>query len=137
MQVQGFDPYELSERLSLVKEDVAANTRRLRESRERLEGTRARWMSSRSLREASHDSAYIRLLARFESQPVIEQAKGILMAESHCTPDDAFDMLRRASQRQNIPVRELAARIVMRAANSSNGRPAASPSPPGPGPQRP
>lgn len=40
------------------------------------------------------------------------------MAQSHCSPDDAFDLLRRASQRLNVPVRELAAQIV---ANTAAG----------------
>jgi response regulator NasT len=43
--------------------------------------------------------------------PVIEQAKGILMAQHGCGPDEAFDLLRRASQRFNVPVRVLAARL--------------------------
>jgi hypothetical protein len=46
--------------------------------------------------------------------PVIEQAKGILMAQHSCDPDEAFDLLRRASQRFNVPVRVLAARLVHR-----------------------
>src|SRR5262249_60636159 len=44
--------------------------------------------------------------------PVIEQAKGILMAQHDCGPDEAFDLLRRASQGFNVPVRVLAARLV-------------------------
>jgi hypothetical protein len=44
--------------------------------------------------------------------PVIEQAKGILMAQHGCGPDEAFDLLRRASQRFNVPVRSLAVRLV-------------------------
>jgi hypothetical protein len=63
-------------------------------------------------------SAQARLLARMESMPVIEQAKGVLMVQSGCSPDEAFDLLRRASQRANIPVRELAAQIVARTARS-------------------
>jgi len=43
--------------------------------------------------------------------PVIEQAKGILMAQHSCGPDEAFDLLRRASQQFNVPVRVLAARL--------------------------
>lgn len=58
----------------------------------------------------------IRLMARLATMPVIEQAKGIIIAQSHCGEDDAFDMLRRASQRSNVPVRDLAARIVAQAA---------------------
>jgi hypothetical protein len=45
---------------------------------------------------------------------VIEQAKGILMAQHGCGPEEAFDLLRRASQRFNVPVRVLAARLVHR-----------------------
>ena len=53
--------------------------------------------------------------------PVIEQAKGILIAQTGCTPEEAFDMLRRASQRSNVRVSELAAGIVDRAV--TKGRP--------------
>jgi ANTAR domain-containing protein len=49
---------------------------------------------------------------KLESQPVIEQAKGILTARSHVTPDEAFDMLRRASMRSNRKLRDVAAGIV-------------------------
>ncbi len=60
------------------------------------------------------EAAYARLLARLQTMPVIEQAKGILMAESRCSPDDAFTMLRAASQRSNTKVRDLAEEIVGR-----------------------
>ena|SRR5215469_2212164 len=63
-------------------------------------------------RDLLEHSAYARLVAKVESLPVIEQAKGIIMAESGCTADKAFDALRRASQRLNLPVRDLAASIV-------------------------
>ena len=58
-----------------------------------------------------------------ESRAVIEQAKGMLMARSpEMTPDDAFDLLRRASQRENVKLREIARRIVDRKPmTSSNG----------------
>ena len=49
------------------------------------------------------------------SRAVIEQAKGILMARSpELSPDDAFDVLRKASQRENVKLREIAQRIVDR-----------------------
>src|SRR5262249_57504615 len=57
-------------------------------------------------------SAYARLQAQSATMPVIEQAKGILMAQHGCGPNEAFDLLRRASQRFNVPVRVLAARLV-------------------------
>jgi AmiR/NasT family two-component response regulator len=52
------------------------------------------------------------LQRQLASQPIIEQAKGILMAQSRCDADQAFDMLRRASQRTNTKLREVAAEIV-------------------------
>jgi hypothetical protein len=62
---------------------------------------------------------YARLQARLETMPVIEQAKGIIMAQSRLGEGEAFDMLRRASQRSNIPVRDLAARIVAKASGTA------------------
>src|SRR5262245_18401383 len=50
--------------------------------------------------------------AQLDTMPVIEQAKGILMAQQDRGPDETFDLLRRASQRFNVPVRVLAARLV-------------------------
>ena len=49
------------------------------------------------------------------SRAVIEQAKGGLMARSpHMSADEAFDVLRKASQRENVKVRDIAQRIVDR-----------------------
>jgi len=80
-------------------------------------------LSSAAGRERMRRSRFIRLLARMETMPVIEQAKGIIMAQSSCGEAEAFDILRRASQRYNVPVRDLAAQIVARAA--ARGGPAA------------
>jgi AmiR/NasT family two-component response regulator len=52
------------------------------------------------------------LRASLESRPVIDQAKGILMAQHGCSPDEAFGLLRAASQRDNRKVRDLAQAIV-------------------------
>jgi AmiR/NasT family two-component response regulator len=49
-----------------------------------------------------------------ESRAMIEQAKGIVMATSHCGPDDAFAILVRASQRENRKLRDLASDMVTR-----------------------
>jgi GAF domain-containing protein len=47
------------------------------------------------------------------NRAVIEQAKGMLMARSPgLDADGAFEMLRRASQRENVKLREIARRIV-------------------------
>ena len=47
-----------------------------------------------------------------ESRAVIEQAKGVLMAQRGFDADEAFDMLRDASQRYNRKLRDIAAGIV-------------------------
>lgn len=46
------------------------------------------------------------------SREVIGEAKGILMQQQSCTRDEAFDILRRASQRENRKLRELAESLV-------------------------
>jgi AmiR/NasT family two-component response regulator len=42
----------------------------------------------------------------------IEQAKGIVMAERLCTPDQAFDVLVTMSQESNVPLRDVARALV-------------------------
>ena len=46
------------------------------------------------------------------TRDIIGQAKGILMAQSHLTSDEAFDLLRRASQRLNQKLVVVAESIV-------------------------
>ena len=46
------------------------------------------------------------------SRATIDQAKGILMAQHGVGADEAFDILRRASQRENRTLRELAQETV-------------------------
>jgi GAF domain-containing protein len=53
-----------------------------------------------------------------ESRAVIEQAKGILMALQGVHADVAFDILRRASQRENRKLRDIAQRLVDRTTGS-------------------
>lgn len=52
------------------------------------------------------------LRAALESRTLIGQAQGILMARENIGEDDAFDIMRRASQRTNRKLREIAADIV-------------------------
>jgi GAF domain-containing protein len=57
------------------------------------------------------DQAHNMRLA-MESRAVIEQAKGVLMAQRGVTAQQAFDMLRDASQRYNRKLRDIAAGVV-------------------------
>jgi hypothetical protein len=52
------------------------------------------------------------LQTAMDSRAQIEQAKGVLMASRHCTPEEAFQMMVQASQRNNEKLRVIAARIV-------------------------
>jgi GAF domain-containing protein len=47
-----------------------------------------------------------------ESRAVIEQAKGVLMAQRHIDAEQAFEVLREASQRYNRKLRDIAQGIV-------------------------
>jgi GAF domain-containing protein len=58
-----------------------------------------------------------RLGEAMKSRATIEQAKGILMGAQRCGPEEAFELLTRASQRENVKLREIASRIVDSAAH--------------------
>jgi transcriptional regulator with GAF, ATPase, and Fis domain len=61
-----------------------------------------------ALSSAMHDEQMDEAL---RSRDVIGQAKGILMAREGLTADQAFEMLRQASQRLNVKLRQLAEEI--------------------------
>jgi GAF domain-containing protein len=50
-----------------------------------------------------------------EHRAVIEQAKGIIMGERRCSPDEAFAILSKISQDSNRKLRDVAAALVSRA----------------------
>ncbi|HYA51027.1 MAG TPA: ANTAR domain-containing protein [Streptosporangiaceae bacterium] len=52
---------------------------------------------------------------------MIEQAKGIVMAQQGCRPEEAFDLLHRASQRANVRVHVLAVQVVEHLVSSQDG----------------
>ena len=54
-----------------------------------------------------------------QSRAEIEQAKGIIMATTRCTPDEAFDLLVRQSQQQNRKLREIAGEVVANASRKA------------------
>jgi GAF domain-containing protein len=55
-----------------------------------------------------------------ETRAVIEQAKGILVAQQHCTPEQAFELLTRLSQTTHRKLRDCAADLV---ASTAEDRP--------------
>ncbi|MEU6591613.1 ANTAR domain-containing protein [Streptomyces sp. NPDC046881] len=46
-----------------------------------------------------------------DSRPVIDQARGVLMAAHGCGPEQAWEILREASQRSNVKLRRVAAAV--------------------------
>jgi ANTAR domain len=101
-----------TDRLEDVRREFDAQALRFEQARARLRATLEHSKEGRSQREILHDSAFARLQARLETMPVIEQAKGIVMAQNRCGPQEAFDLLRRASQRANVKISVLAAHMV-------------------------
>jgi GAF domain-containing protein len=56
-----------------------------------------------------------------ETRAVIEQAKGILVAQRHCTPEQAFELLTRLSQTTHRKLRDCAADLVTSTAEDRAG----------------
>jgi hypothetical protein len=82
------------------------------EARARARTTRHQVRTGRSRRQERGEPAFARLQARLGTMPAIEQAKGIVMAQQRCGPEEAFDLLRQASQRTNVKLHVLAEEIV-------------------------
>ena len=108
------------ERLRSVRLEAQALRQTSQQAIARARATRYLTRRGRPQRQVLRDSAYARLLARQETMAVIEQAKGIIMAEQRCGPYEAFDLLRRVSQQANVKLREVAAQIVEHVASSGN-----------------
>lgn len=103
----------------LLAGQLQASRRRAQENWQLIQAAWNRAHQIRAVRLAARTdqgrlrySAYSRTQAKLASMPLIEQAKGIIMAQRGWSEDQAFDALRRASQRENVKVRDLAARIV-------------------------
>jgi hypothetical protein len=103
---------EARSRLDAARSEFDTQVRRFEDVRARLETTLDQVRNGRPQREVLRESTLARLQARLDTMPVIEQAKGILMAQYRCRPEEAFDLMRRASQRANVKVNVLAAQIV-------------------------
>jgi GAF domain-containing protein len=56
--------------------------------------------------------------AAMASRAVIEQAKGVIMAQNRCDADRAFEILRQASMGRNVKLRQLAASLVDQVAST-------------------
>jgi len=91
----------LAGKLQAARQEARGNWQLIQDACGRAEQIRADRVAARTDPDRIRYSAYARLQERLASMPVIEQAKGILMAQYGWPEDQAFDALRRASQRDN------------------------------------
>jgi transcriptional regulator with GAF, ATPase, and Fis domain len=75
------------------------------------------------LRIAEEHSENANLRIALTSRSVIDQAIGILVAQQQCSVEDAFALLRHASQGRNVKLRDVAAQIVASAQRRAPGKP--------------
>jgi GAF domain-containing protein len=82
------------------------------------EDVAARWAGQAAgalavaLRIAASDDRVEQLRGGLDTRTVIGQAIGLLMAQERCTAEQAFGLLRVASQRRNVKLRDVAAQMV-------------------------
>jgi hypothetical protein len=67
-----------------------------------------------AIRLAAQSAKIAQLQEALASRSTIDQALGVLMTQNHCTRDQAFAILRRASQNRNVKVRDVAGAIIER-----------------------
>lgn len=116
----------LAGRLRATRTEIQETLQHLQAARDRTDQICELWLATYTTppsKQVLRYSAYARLKAQLATMPVIEQAKGIIMAQCGWPEDQAFDALRRASQRENVKLRDLAARIVATAAESASAQP--------------
>ena len=75
------------------------------------------------LRVAETHAENANLRIALSSRSVIDQALGILIAQQQCSVQEAFALLRQASQGRNVKLREVAAQIVASAQRRAPGKP--------------
>src|SRR5262249_56804584 len=97
-----------AERFEVVRLESRALRRRSEEARARARATREQVCRGRPRAEILRDSAFARLRARMGTMPVIEQAKGIAMAQQRGWAEEAFVLLRPISQRTRVKAHVLA-----------------------------
>lgn len=65
-----------------------------------------------AVRFARHQDAQTHLETAMQSRTTIDLAVGIIMAQNNCSQDQAFNILKTASNNRNIKLRDLAAQVV-------------------------
>ncbi|MGW0891570.1 GAF and ANTAR domain-containing protein [Saccharopolyspora sp. NPDC002578] len=71
------------------------------------------------LKHADKQQMSDQLQQALTSRADIDQAKGILIAQQGCSGDEAFDLLRQASQNRNVKLRDIAKQVVDQASGGA------------------
>lgn len=108
------------EDLTLVDDDVVTAMRAYRDAVATVEGQHLASVDADEVDavvELLEDYAEIaaevaQLREALKTRPVIEQAKGIIMADRKCCPDEAFRLLKRLSMDTNVRIADVAAAVV-------------------------
>ena len=108
-------------RLKAARLESESLVRRYEQAAARARAVRDQVGWCRSQRQLLRSSLFARRSAGPRCIPVIEQAKGIVMAQQGCRPEEAFDLLHRASQRAHVRVHVLAAQVVEHLVSSKDG----------------
>jgi GAF domain-containing protein len=75
-------------------------------------GVEASRVVALAIRMARHAELSENLQAALASRTTIDQALGVVMGQNRCTADEAFQILRAASQNRNVKLRDIAAEII-------------------------
>ena len=110
-----------TDRLKAVRLESEALVGRYEQATARARAVCDQVRRCRSQRQLKRRSPFAGRLAGRGYIPVIEQAKGIVMAQQGCRPEEAFDLLHRASERADIRVHVLAEQVVAHLVSSTEG----------------
>lgn len=109
----------LVEALRCYQDALAEGDLRTADSRERTDAVASFLALLDSHAQLGEEVVQLREAVR--SRPVIEQAKGIVMADRRCTPEQAFRLIRKLSMDTNVRVADVAAAIVYQVADQAEG----------------
>jgi hypothetical protein len=111
---------DLVKALRAYRDVLAAGDRHTSCARERVDAANSFLAMVESYTELVAEVTDLRRALR--SRPTIEQAKGVIMAERECSPDEAFELLRQLSRDTNVRVADLSAAIIQSTAGQRHSR---------------
>jgi AmiR/NasT family two-component response regulator len=108
-------------RWEAARREAEALVRKCEQDRAFARAIRVQVRQDRSQRQLARAAGFTRPRAGLGCIPVVEQAKGVVMFRQRCGPEEAFDLLRLASQRGSVRMHVLAVQLVEHVAASKDG----------------